>query len=132
MLRYQHVEIVNAKIPLLLSNSSLKKANTVTHFQNDTVKRFDKNINVKLSSNGHYAIDILPTDVLNFHEIEQVLVFENYKSNLEKTKALMKIHWQFGHGSSDSMKHLLKQANLLDNYFNTDLLLIYYNHFTTD
>ena len=61
-----------------------------------------------------------------------MLVFENYKSNLEKTKALMKIHWQFGHGSSDSMKHLLKQANLLDNYFNTDLLLIYYNHFTTD
>ena len=61
---------MNAKIPLLLSNSSLKKANTVTHFQNDTVKRFDKNINVKLSSNGHYAIDILPTDVLNFHEIE--------------------------------------------------------------
>ena len=126
MLRYQHVEIVNAKIPLLLSNSSLKKANTVTHFQNDTVKKFDKNINVKLSSNGHYPIDILPTDVLNFHEIEQVLVFENYKSNLEKTKALMKIHWQFGHGSSDNMKHLLKQANLLDNYFSTDLLQLFY------
>ena len=28
----------------------------------------------------------------------------------------MKIHLQFGHASSDNMKRLLKQANLLDNY----------------
>ena len=68
-----------------------------------------------MSSNRHYVIDILPTDVLNFHEIEQVLVFENYNSNSEKTKALMKIHQQFGHASSDNMKRLLKQVNLLDN-----------------
>ena len=82
------VEIVNAKIPLFLSKSSLKKANTVIDLQNDTVKMFDKSIDVKLSSNGHYAIDISPTDVLNFHEIEQVLVFENYKSNSEKNKSI--------------------------------------------
>ena len=106
---------MNAKIPLLLSKSSLKKANTVIDLQNDRVKMFDKNIDVKLSNNGHYAIDILPRDVLNFHKIEQVLVFENYKSNSEKTKALMKIHRQFGHASSDNIKCLLKQANLKDN-----------------
>ena len=73
---------------------------------------FDKSIDVKLC---HDAIDILPTHVLNFHEIGQVLVFENYKSNSEKTKALMKIHWQFSYASSDNVKRLLKQANLLDN-----------------
>ena len=77
------VEIVNAKIPLLLSKSSLKKANTAIDLQNDRVK-----IDVKLSNNGHYAIDILPRDVLNFHKIEQVLVFENYKSNSEKNKSI--------------------------------------------
>ena len=49
---------------------------------------FDKSIDVKLSINGHYAIDVLPTDVLNFHEIEQVLVFENYQSNSEKNKSI--------------------------------------------
>ena len=54
---------------------------------------------VKLSSNGNYAIDILQTDVLHFHEIEQVLLFENYKSHLEKTKSLIKIHRLFGHAS---------------------------------
>ena len=77
---------------------------------------FGKSTDVKLSSSGHCAIYISPTDVLNFHEIEQFLGFENYKNNSEKTKALMKIHLQFGHASSDNMKRLLKQANLLDNY----------------
>ena len=64
------VEIVNTKMPLLLSKLSLKKANTVIDLQNNRVKIFDKINDVKLSSNGHYAIDIVPTDALNFHEIE--------------------------------------------------------------
>ena len=37
-----NVEILNAKTPLLLSKSSLKKANTVIDLQNDIVKMFDK------------------------------------------------------------------------------------------
>ena len=82
------VEIMNAKMPLLLNKSSLKKGNTVIDLQNGRVKMFDKSIDVKLSINGHYAIDVLPTDVLNFHEIEQVLVFENYQSNSEKNKII--------------------------------------------
>ena len=75
-------------MPLLLNKSSLKKGNTVIDLQNGRVKMFDKSIDVKLSINGHYAIDVLPTDVLNFHEIEQVLVFENYQSNSEKNKII--------------------------------------------
>ena len=62
------VEIVNAKIPLLLSKLSLKKTQTVIDLQNDRVKMFDKSIDVKLSSKDHYAIDILPTDVLKFYK----------------------------------------------------------------
>ena len=45
---------MNAKIPLLLSKSALKKANTIIDLQNDRVKMFDKRIDVKLSSNVHY------------------------------------------------------------------------------
>ena len=47
------VEIVSFKIPLLLSKSSSKEANTVIDSQNDRVKIFDKNIVLKSSSNGH-------------------------------------------------------------------------------
>ena len=53
------VNIVNAKIPLLLSKSSVKKANTVVNLQNDRVKTFHESTDVKLSRNGHHAIDIL-------------------------------------------------------------------------
>ena len=50
------VEIVDAKIPLLLGKSLLKKANTLIDLQNDKVTMFDEDIDIKLSSNGHYAI----------------------------------------------------------------------------
>ena len=50
------VEIVDAKIPLLLGKSLLKKANTLIDLQNDKVTMFDEDIGIKLSSNGHYAI----------------------------------------------------------------------------
>ena len=49
---------------------------------------FDQCTDKKFSSNGHQAIDILPADVFNFHEIDQVLVFENYESNSEKNKSI--------------------------------------------
>ena len=60
------VEIADAKISLLLSKSSLKKTNTLIDLQNDKVKMFDEDIDIKLSSNGHHAIDILPTDTYSF------------------------------------------------------------------
>ena len=63
-------EIVNAKIPLPLNKLSLKKVNTVIDLQNDRVKMIDKSIDVKLSSNGHCTIYILPANVLKFYEIE--------------------------------------------------------------
>ena len=52
------VEINDADIPLLLSKSSLQKADTVLDFKNDKVKMFNKNIDFKLLSNGHYAVNI--------------------------------------------------------------------------
>ena len=52
------VEINDADIPLLLNKSSLQKADTVLDFKNDKVKMFNKNIDFKLLSNGHYAVNI--------------------------------------------------------------------------
>ena len=42
------INIVDAKIPLLLSKSSLKKANTLINLQNHKVTMFDKDIDNKL------------------------------------------------------------------------------------
>ena len=39
---------------------------------------------VTTSSNGHYAISILPTKTCNFENIEQVLIFEEDESDESK------------------------------------------------
>ena len=108
------VEIIDADFPLLLSKSSLQKADNVLDLKNDKVKMFNKNVEFKLSSNGHYGVNILPNDVSNFHGTEQILIIEQCTSEAEKIKTLTKIQQQFGHASPDIIKHLLKKSNSLD------------------
>ena len=107
-------EIIDADIPLLLSKSSLQKAHTVLDLKNDKVKMFNKNVDFKLSTNGHDAVNILPNNVSNFQETEQILILEKCTYEAKKIKTLTKIHWQFGHASPDNIKRLLKNSNLLD------------------
>ena len=85
-------EIIKEKILLLLSKSSLKKADTVLNIKNDTIKMFGQNIPIESSFNGHYSISILPEITSNFDDIEQVLIFEENETVEEKRKKLTKLH----------------------------------------
>ena len=73
---------------------------------------FDEDIDIKLSSNGHCAIDILPTDIYSFNDVNEVLIFEICRSEFEKV--LTKIHKQFGHAFIENMRHLLNNASMLN------------------
>ena len=139
------VEIIDTDIPLLLSKPCLQKADTVLDFKNDKVKMFNKNVDFKLSSNGHYPVNILPNDVSHFHETEQILIleqctseaekikistkiqrqFEQYTSEAEKIKISTKIHRQFGHTFPDNMKPLLTKSKLLHQKISTFVDKIY-------
>ena len=73
-------KIVKEKIHLLLSKSSLKKADTVLNIKNDKIKIFGQNIPVESSFNCRYSVSILPERTSNFDDTEQVLIFkENEK-----------------------------------------------------
>ena len=115
------LEIIDADFPLLLSKSSLQKADNVLDLKNDKVKMFNKNADFKLSSNGHYAVN----DVSNFHGTEQILIIEECTSEAEKIKTLTKIQQQFGHASPDNIKHLPKNSNSLDQKISTLVDKIY-------
>ena len=139
------VEIIDTDIPLLLSKPCLQKADTVLDLKNDKVKMFNKNVDFKLSSNGHYPVNILPNDVSHFHETEQILIleqctseaekikistkihrqFEQYTSEAEKIKISTKIHLQFGHTFPDNMKPLLTKSKLLHQKISTLVDKIY-------
>ena len=98
------VEIIDTDIPLLLSKPCLQKADTVLDLKNDKVKMFNKNVDFKLSSNGHYPVNILPNDVSHFHETEQILILEQCTSEAEKIKISTKIHRQFEQYTSEAEK----------------------------
>ena len=105
-------EIIKEKISLLLSKSSLKKADTILNIKNDTIKMFGQNIPIESSFNGHYSIPILPEITSNFDDIEKVLIFEESETVEEKRKKLTKLHKQFGHPSSSNLLNLIKNAGL--------------------
>lgn len=52
-------EIVKSDIPLLLSNSSLKKAETVLDLKNDHATMFNQPVNLEFTSSGHYCVKII-------------------------------------------------------------------------
>ena len=66
---------------------------------------FNEYMELTSSSKGHYAINIFPDETFNFNNIEQVLIFEEDETDIEK---IVKLHKQFGHASSRNLGNLLK------------------------
>ena len=83
---FTNTETVDENIPLLLSKTSLKKANTVLNLSNDEIKMFNQKIQTENSFNGHYSILILPDPTFNFDKIEEVLIFEDNDTLESKQK----------------------------------------------
>ena len=103
-------EIIQEKIPLLLSKTSLEKAGTVLDLQNDSMKTFNEDMEVTTSNIGHYAINILPNDTCNFDNIKQVLIFEEDESGKSKIQKITKLHKQFGHDFFNKFRKFIKTS----------------------
>ena len=48
-------DIINSDLPLLLSESKMKKANVKIDFSNDTISMLDQEVTTVLPSSGHYV-----------------------------------------------------------------------------
>ena len=95
----------------MLSKSSLKKADTYINIKDEKFQMFGQDINVCMSTNGHYAVEILQEKVCNFDSIERCLIFEIDDDKYKKRSRLAKLHKQFGH-ASNNLRNLLKNAGL--------------------
>ena len=82
-------KIVKANIPLLLSKSLLKKAQTVIDSGNVKARILGKEINLHQSTSSHYCIDISPSsNCSNIEEIQHLEKFDqtdNVKHKLPKS-----------------------------------------------
>ena len=115
-------DVIGNDIPLLLSKEAMKKANTVIDFQNDKISMFGKEINLKFTSSGHYAIPINSNSRVAYHDSREKSI-PVYFSNLdkiehanysEKNKMCIKIHRQFSHASGKRLKKLLVDGGITD------------------
>ena len=115
-------DVVDCEIPLLLSKSSLKAADSQLDFVNDTVTMFGKEIALQHTSNGHYCVPLTPKQVavnMISNKVTNVNFTVNDMSNktlTEKKAIALKLHKQFGHPvDSNKLKGLLQEAKIHDN-----------------
>ena len=87
---------------------------TVLNLKEDRLRMSNEDIDMCLSSNRHYAVEILPKKVCNFDNIKHVLIFEDDDNNKKNHSKLIKLYMQFGHASSNNLKNLLKNAGYTD------------------
>ncbi|ESO98891.1 hypothetical protein LOTGIDRAFT_158847 [Lottia gigantea] len=87
------VEVVDTNIPLLLSRSSLKKADASLDLKNDSATMFGHNVRLDFTASGHYCVDLLPC--VNDEQFHDVLFNFDELTTKEKQKTLIKLHRQF-------------------------------------
>ena len=110
------VDVVECELPLLLSKSSMKKAQTHIDFVNDKAHMFGNEIDLKYTSSGHYCISINSGKDVAWNERSVLINMTDLqdKSWQEKERMATKLHKQFGHPRSTKLKELLIEANVKD------------------
>ena len=107
---FVQVEVIDSKLPLLFSRSSLKRMGAVIDTDNDTISIFDGEFNplVTLES-GHYAVPLsFSVNGMWTPKCQNVVL----KVDLEELSPvdIRKLHKQFCHCSSEKLLKLLKNA----------------------
>ena len=102
-------DVIDAKIPLLLSKSSMKTARMVIDLDSDEVCVLGKKIKAEITSLGHYILPLLPVGTDG--GIENILLNID---NEDLSGIALKLHKQFGHAPFVKIKKLLINADYND------------------
>ena len=102
-------EVVECKIPLLLSKESLAKTRAVIDIGKDCVMIFSQKVNIKTTSTGHYCVNIMRKNKENVILIVDSNIKIKYKRNV-----LLKVRKQLGHASQEKLSNLSKRASMVN------------------
>ena len=92
-------DAVREEIPLLLSKTSMKKAEIIIDFKTDTVSVFGSQHKLITTSSGHYAVPLgqrARMDKIQKGDLKKTLVAKTIDIN-NKIKIAKKLHSQFSH-----------------------------------
>jgi transposase InsO family protein len=99
-------DVVKSNIPLLLSRSSMKKAEMILDLNNDSAIVFNTKVSLGTTTMGHYTLPIHrpPTN-----ETISYILLNNVRC-MNKIDIASKLHRQFAHPSSEKLRKLLRDA----------------------
>ena len=122
-----NTDVVESSIPLLLSKTAMKKANTILDFEKDCAFMFGNKLPLKCTISGHYYIPLNRPSNKSEESLVMYCVKDlQNKTLIEKTKVVEKLHRQFSHPSAEKLVTLVKSAGVTD-----DELLIISKHEST-
>ena len=109
-------DIVESDIPLLLSKSSMKRAETELNFKDDTVNILGQNLPLRVTSSGHYTLPLSKNQYImeKVKRDSQVKITLVVNSDLSKEGTARKLHRQFVHPPPEKLIKLLKCAQVDD------------------
>ena len=112
-----NTDVVDSKVPLLLSKDAMKRAQTEINFVDDSVKMFGVEQDVYLTKSGHYAIPLNNSKevlhrIYENSNVKVTLISEERKE--DKRRTAIKLHAQFGHPSKIKLLKLIERAGRHD------------------
>ncbi len=104
-------EVVECHIPLLLSNTSLKRAHANLDFGSETINFLGEIIPIKISSTGHYCIQLCREPSYNSQSVRRIMFTTPISSDISQSKKnIIKLHRQFAHPHPERLKKLIRDS----------------------
>ena len=105
-------EVLDRNIPMLLSESSLKKAQTAVDLKHDHVSMFGKKLDVFQTTSGNYAFPLQPQDSDVSNEVLTTFTEKlDTSSDASVLKDFKTFHLQFGHASAEKLVSYFESSN---------------------
>ena len=108
------VEVVDAKIPLLIGSNSMISAGAILNFQTNEAIFFEEEIQMYLVGTGHFCIDLvsqhIETHINNIEEREALVETILLTAEVIDEKGLKKLHHLYGHTSAEKLLKFLQKA----------------------
>ena len=108
-------DVVDSDIPLLLSKPDMKRLGFKLNMTDDSLEVNGNKIELDTTSSGHYYVSLKECEV----GVENVHMMMEQKSHDEKEKMIKKLHRQFAHPTAQSLKAIMKNAEVFDDDCNT-------------
>ena len=104
-------DVVTADIPLLISIETLQKTDAQINFKLNKITMLGEEIDVKISTSGHYCLPLTrPPDINNEHTAKVLFSFKFDDDPKANYKKVLKLHRQFCHPKPDALYKLIKTS----------------------